>query len=78
VTCLLFNEDVLVRRRGTGDGAGLLSGLGSVLERTIRGRMEATDEVDWEFRAGTGGMGPSEGPGNLGANATMIRPGLVR
>jgi hypothetical protein len=40
--------------------------------------MEAVDEVDWEFRAGTGGMGPSEGPGNLGAKATMIRPEIVR
>ena len=78
MTCRLFNEDVLVRRRGTGEGAGLLLGLGSVLERTIRGRMEATEEVGWEFRAGTGGMGPSDGPGNRGANATMIRPGIVR
>ena len=78
MTCRLFNEDVLVRRRGAGEGAGLLLGLGSVLERTIRGRMEATDEVDWEFRAGTGGMRPSDGPGNLGANATMVRPGIVR
>jgi hypothetical protein len=78
VTCL-FSEDVLVRRRGTGEGAGLLFGLGSVLERTIRGRTEETAElVGWEFRAGTGGIGPSEGPGNLGANATMIRPGFLK
>jgi hypothetical protein len=49
VTCRLFSEVVLVRRRGTGEGAGLLLGLGSVLERTNRGRIEATEEVGWEF-----------------------------
>jgi len=48
LTCRLFSEVVLVRRRGTGEGAGLRLGLGSVLERAIRGRMIAEEEVGCE------------------------------
>ena len=73
VTCRLFNDVVLIRRGGTGEGAGLLFGFGSVLDRTIRGRPETEDEVGWEFRCGAGGIGPKDGPGNLGANATTFR-----
>lgn len=69
LTCRLFSEVVLVRRGGTGEGAGLLLGLGSVLERGRRGRMMDEEEVGCECLWGTGGMGPNDGPGNRGANA---------
>ena len=48
LTCRLFSEVVLVRRGGTGEGAGLLLGLGSVLERAIRGRTVDEEEVGCE------------------------------
>jgi hypothetical protein len=77
VTCFLLIELVLVRRRGIGDGAGLRLdsrlGLGSVLDRLKRGRIDAAVEVDELFRGGAGGIGPSEGPGNRGGYGTTIK-----
>ena len=56
-----------------GEGAGLRAP-GDVLERCSCGRELIDDDVGWEWnvRAGAGGIGPSDGPGNRGRNATMI------
>jgi len=70
----ICDRDLEVEPNATGEGAGLLLP-GVVLERSIRGRELIDEEVGWEWewivRGGAGGIGPNDGPGNLGGNATI-------